>query len=188
MSPQDPQIAPEFSHPFRVDKIKPGGSHEKGKANAEQRENLARRLGVNGLDNLTFSCDLLPWKKGGAAVKCQIKAKIRQTCVVTLDEFDSDLDLFVSRYFAHSASHTGPDTVLDLEALDDDIPDPIVDGKIDLGELAVQELALSIDLHPRKPGAVFCDHLEPVSGEKNPGGRPNPFEALKVLKGGSGPE
>lgn len=184
MSHNTTQITPEFSHPFRVDKIKPGGSHEKGQANADERAKLAERLGINAVEDLKFACDLKPWKKGGAAVDCKIMAKISQTCVVSLDEFESELELSVSRYFTHRPASSGSEEVLDLEALDDDIPDQIVDGEIDLGELVSEELALSLDLHPRKPGAVFADHMESTPAPQGKSERPNPFEALKVLKGG----
>lgn len=179
-----PPTPPEFSRPFRVDTIKPTGSHETGTASDDERRKLAARFGVNALESLSFACDLTPWKKGGAAVACQITAKIRQTCVVTLEEFESDLDLTVTRYFTHKPAASGPDTVLDLEALESDLPDEIVDGQIDLGELVAQELVLSIDQHPRKPGAVFSDHIESLAAQTGQDKRPNPFDALKVLKGG----
>lgn len=185
MSHNTSQITPEFSHPFRVDKIKAGGSREKGEANADQRAKIAQRLGINAVEDLKFACELKPWKKGGAAVNCKVMATINQTCVVSLDEFESELELSVSRYFTHRPASSGLEEVLDLEALDDDIPDQIVDGEIDLGELVSEELALSLDLHPRKPGAVFSDHMESTPVTQGQSERPNPFAALKVLKGGS---
>ena len=41
----------------------------------------------------------------------------------------------------------------DLEEVDP--PDPIIDGKIDLGALLVEFVALGLDPFPRKPGVVF---------------------------------
>ena len=35
---------------------------------------------------------------------------------------------------------------------DEDEPDPIIDGKIDLGALAAEFFALGLDPYPRKPG------------------------------------
>ncbi|MCT6647115.1 DUF177 domain-containing protein, partial [Enterococcus faecalis] len=58
--------------------------------------------------------------------------------------------------------------------LDEDDVDPIEDGKIDLGQYAVEQLALSLDPFPRKPGAEFVQPEEPAEI--------SPFAALKALK------
>ena len=58
---------------------------------------------------------------------------------------------------------------------DDDEPDPIVDGKIDLGALAAEFLALGLDPYPRKPGAEFA---APVAEEDDD----SPFAPLTELK------
>ena len=42
-----------------------------------------------------------------------------------------------------------------LTLADEDDPDPVVDGKIDLGALAAEFFALGLDPYPRKPGAEF---------------------------------
>ena len=62
---------------------------------------------------------------------------------------------------------------IDLE-LDDDSPDQIEDGRLDLGQYAVEQLALSLDPFPRKPGAVFEQPKEP--------GEISPFAVLKTLR------
>ena len=59
-----------------------------------------------------------------------------------------------------------------------DAPDPIVDGKIDLGALAAEFLALGLDPYPRKPGAEFA----PPAADEPPD---SPFDALaKIAKKG----
>ena len=50
----------------------------------------------------------------------------------------------------------------------------IEDGKIDLGQYAVEQLALALDPFPRKPGATFVQPEEPAEI--------SPFAALKALK------
>ena len=62
-----------------------------------------------------------------------------------------------------------------VEVGGEDPPDPIVDGKIDLGALAAEFLALGLDPYPRKPGVAF-DPPEPQ------GGRDSPFAALAEPK------
>ena len=43
----------------------------------------------------------------------------------------------------------------------EDEPDPLVDGKIDLGALAAEFFALGLDPYPRKPGVAFEPPAEP---------------------------
>ncbi len=40
--------------------------------------------------------------------------------------------------------------------MDDEPPEPLVDGKIDLGAIATEFLLLGIDPYPRKAGAEFA--------------------------------
>ena len=66
---------------------------------------------------------------------------------------------------------------IDLE-LDDDSPDVVENGQIDLGQYAVEQLALHLDPYPRKDGAVFEQPPEP--------GEISPFGVLRALKPNDG--
>ena len=65
-----------------------------------------------------------------------------------------------------------PETV---EIDGEDPPDPIVDGKIDLGALAAEFFALGLDPYPRKPGVAF-------DAARRGRGRDSPFAALAKPK------
>jgi hypothetical protein len=56
----------------------------------------------------------------------------------------------------------------------DALPDPIVDGVIDLGQAVYEEFAVALDPYPRKPGAVFEPPPEPA-------GFSSPFGALAAF-------
>jgi hypothetical protein len=62
---------------------------------------------------------------------------------------------------------------------DEDPPEPLPDGFIDLGALAVEFLALALDPFPRKPGAAF----DSADSDETP----SPFAALAALKQGGTP-
>jgi hypothetical protein len=62
-------------------------------------------------------------------------------------------------------------------SVDEDELDPIVDGKLDLGALRVDFLALGLDPYPRKPGVEF---VEPASEAGTD--RDSPFASLARLK------
>ena len=54
---------------------------------------------------------------------------------------------------------------------DEDEPDPVIDGKIDLGALAQEFFALGLDPYPRKPGVAFEQGAESAPAD-------SPFSAL----------
>ncbi len=60
--------------------------------------------------------------------------------------------------------------------LDEEPPEPLVEGKIDLGAIATEFLLLGIDPYPRKAGAEFA----PVKTDDDAGARP--FAVLEALK------
>ena len=49
---------------------------------------------------------------------------------------------------------------LTVSLADEDDPDPVIDGKIDLGALAAEFFALGLDPYPRKPGVEFVAPAE----------------------------
>jgi hypothetical protein len=57
-----------------------------------------------------------------------------------------------------------------------DVPEPIVNGFIDLGMVASEFMFLGLDPYPRKPGAEFV----PPEIVEDP--EEHPFAALKALK------
>ena len=58
---------------------------------------------------------------------------------------------------------------------DDDPPEPILDGKLDLGAIATEFLLLGMDPYPRKAGAEFASVNADDASVK-------PFAALEALK------
>src|SRR5206468_2729455 len=109
-----------------------------------------------------------------------LRARVGQTCVVTLDPIETDIDEPIDLVFAP------PEQIPELSDLVDeaaesegaipDPPEPIVNGFIDLGRLATDALLLALDPYPRKPGVVFDPPVEPDDPEDHP------FAALKALK------
>jgi uncharacterized metal-binding protein YceD (DUF177 family) len=58
--------------------------------------------------------------------------------------------------------------------MEDETPDIVEDGQIDLGQYVVEQLALRLDPFPRKPGAEFVQPPEPAEI--------SPFAVLKSLR------
>lgn len=98
-----------------------------------------------------------------------VEAVVTQVCTVSLEPFESPVSEEVDVDFSDGAVSQGadPDAV--------DVPDAIVNGRIDFGALTAEFLALGLDPFPRKPGTVF----EPVSVGEDEG----PFAALRKAPG-----
>ena len=156
-------------------------------ATPEERDALAMDCDLPGIDALSAAFVVRPEGVGGLHVTGTVSARVRQICVVSLDEFASDVVEPVDVRFAPEAEVDGMAAARaarpgsDDEDLED-LPDPIVKGRIDLGALAAEILVLGLDPHPRKPGAAFADPAVEPAVEPDA----LPFAALKALKQADG--
>jgi hypothetical protein len=164
------EIAP-FSHPVRVESVPEGGVEHFLEANEAERLALAELNGLPAIGRLTAKFALRRAGRATIRVRGEVHAEVTQTCVVSLEQFDIVLDEPVDVRFAasagESASRRGP-RVSSAESVafalgEEDEPDPIVDGKIDLGALAAEFMTLGLDPYPRKPGVDF---ISPSSREE----------------------
>jgi len=173
---------PELHRPVRVDELPSKGRLVDLQPSGEEREAIAARLGLVELRGLEGKLRLQPEMGRQYSLRGPIRAEIVQTCVVTGEPLTAMLEFEIDRSFAEDAdplaglNNTDDDTLTDPDI---DEPDPIIDGKIDVGEQTVEELALNIPPYPRAPGAVFDEiTTDPAPDE----GRPNPFAVLSSLK------
>jgi uncharacterized metal-binding protein YceD (DUF177 family) len=172
-----------WSIPIAVEQIPDTGLHRDLEADQASRNAMAEVAGLREVQSARASFDVTPLSGGRVHVAGRVQARIGQTCVVTLDPIENDIDEPIDLIFAP------PEQIPELADLveDDgeseipDPPEPIENGMIDLGRLATDVLLLAIDPYPRKPDAVF----EPVVIAPDP--EDHPFAALKVLKPDASP-
>lgn len=165
-----------WSHVIELAAVPDGGMDVDLVPDAATREKLADVAELVSISELKVSLRVLPVGASDAKVQGTLKGIVRQTCVVSLEEFDSPIEEDIAVDFS-SAPERDAD-VEDEEEIED-VPDSIIDGKIDLGALATEFLILAIDPYPRKPGVAFKAIIE-EPGE--PERKPNPFERLSGLK------
>ena len=155
---------------------------------AADLEAIAGEYDLVGMRDLGARFTLKPYRKAGVRVVGPVRASITQTCVVTLEPFDSDLALDVDRTFESASGRPRKirdlneegEIEIDLESLDP--PDLVVDGVLDLGAVICEELALSLDPFPRKPGVEFQGGGADAEPEEVANKDPSPFAALEALK------
>ena len=166
--------------PIAVVQIPDTGLHRDLRADQAICAGVADVGGLREVLSVSASLDVTPMSGGRYHVKGRVRARIGQTCVVTLDPMETDIDEPIDLIFAP------PDQIPQMADLVDeaeesdaeilDPPEPIENGIIDLGRLATDALYLAVDPYPRKPDAVF----EPLVEAPDP--EDHPFAALKALK------
>jgi uncharacterized metal-binding protein YceD (DUF177 family) len=181
-SPQKPGLSSSsqrrnsypWSVPLRFEDVPPEtGRQVSLSADAHIRDAIAAVAGLRELPRLDVSLDIVRSGTAGLHVTGTVSATVGQTCVVTLEPIESDINEAVDLVFKSGADEgASPDTSHDA---DEPEIEPLVDGVIDLGALATEFLILGIDPYPRKPGAVFeaPSTNEPFAG---------PFAGLAALR------
>jgi Large ribosomal RNA subunit accumulation protein YceD len=189
-----------FSRALDVDEVPPEGLDLTISATEAERQALGAENGLEGLAKLEAQLQVTPLRAGGLAVSGEMRARVTQICVVTLEPFDSEVVEPIDVKFApappsaiaglsgrqakdprrgrRSPGNSEPPPKV-LETDGEDPPDPIIDGRIDLGALAAEFLALSLDPHPRKPGVEFEESRFSEAAEA----AESPFAKLEALKG-----
>jgi uncharacterized metal-binding protein YceD (DUF177 family) len=169
-----------WSVPVTVAQIPEAGLHRDIEADRAQREAMAELAGLREILSARAALDVTPKSGGRVHVAGHVRARVGQTCVVTLDPIESEIDEPIDLIFAPPEQIPQlADLVDDAAESDTEIPDPpepIVNGLIDLGRLATDALFLGIDPYPRRPDAVF----EPPVVAADP--EDHPFAALKALQ------
>ena len=173
MPPTTP--SPELSRPLPLGRLTGQELVVDVRADAGELVPIAHRLHVIGLDRLEARFTLRLSSAGIVEADGLLRATVTQECVVSLDAFDSTIvEPFTVRFV--------PAACLTEELLDPDAIDEIpYDGEsIDLGEAAVEQLALALDPFPRKPGVSLPpDQSAPEGGATTEPDTVRPFASLK---------
>jgi len=169
-----------WSVPLTVAQIPDTGLHRHIEADRAVRDAMAEAAGLREILSASASLDVTPKSGGRVHVAGHVRARIGQTCVVTLEPIENDINEPIDLIFAPPEQIPQLADLVD-DAADSDVeipdpPEPIVDGVIDLGRLATDALFLAIDPYPRRPDAVF----EPPVVAADP--EDHPFAALKALQ------
>ena len=164
MTPELPR--PELPRPVALDRIGPRGLTVDVEAKPDELPAIAARLHVLALASL--HCAFKLRRVGASTVEAEgvLRAQVTETCVISLDPFSHGVqETFTIHFVPSGAEDDNPDP----EAVDQI---PYTSGAADLGEAAVEQLALALDPFPRKPGAALPDEATAET--------PSPFAALRV--------
>lgn len=151
-------MTPEVSRPLALDRVGPAGIKMLVQADPAELPAVAARLGIPACQSLRCEFRL---RRIGEVIEAQgdLAASLTQQCVVSLDDFDGMMqDHFVVHFVPAGTEDDEPEP---------DAPDqiPFEGSMVDLGEAMVEQLALSLDPYPRRPGAELpAETAEPAQG------------------------
>lgn len=164
----------EFSHIVVPSHVPAAGSAFVLEPTADQRAALAERFGLVSLEAFQAELRLVPVPGGAAVLRLTgtIRARVVQRCVATLAPVEAAIEAPVDITLRPAEQLTG-------EVDYDQDVEPFRDDKVDIGEIVVEELALTLDPYPWAAGAGEPGGAGPGEGTPNPG----PFAALAPLRG-----
>ncbi len=166
----------EFSYPLQIDELGQGEQTYKLRADKAQLETLAEILQVPAVNSFDAEISLKFQKKRGMLdVYGQVRANLRLISVISLEPFDKDYDAEFKLTYDTNATYE--DIYGEDDDIENEVPDIVYDGKINLGDIAIEQIALLMEDHPRKDGEEFNPVIEDTEPVKN-----NPFAALAKLK------
>ena len=166
----------EFSHLVPRDAIGRTGTITLA-ADADARARVAARLGLEALDRFEVQATLEP-VAGGALLTGTLEADVVQACAATGLPVPARLsEAFALRYVTALDLPGEADAEVELDDADLDVL-PFEPGGVDVGESAVQSLALALDPFPRHPDADRILEERGVLREDQVG----PFAGLAGLK------
>ena len=147
-----------ISFPVNVARLPQRGMEVTIEADETQRAALAAGHDLVGVSSLVAEMTVTSWKKGGVRVGGRIRARIVQSCIVTLEPVEGSVDEEVSALFLPEGSRLvvpkrSAEGEILLDAEGEDAPETFSGDTIDIGALAEEFFELGIDPWPRKAGA-----------------------------------
>lgn len=161
-------MTPEFHRPVSLDRIGPHGLDITVDATPAECGVLADRMKLPAVHAVSATFHLIREGRDVVVARGHLRARVTQTCVVSLEDFEAPVEDVFQVRFVPSGEETED---LDPDA-DDEIP--FEGNLIDLGEAAAEQLGLALEPYPRMPGAALTEPGEAPE--------PHPFAALANLR------
>jgi Large ribosomal RNA subunit accumulation protein YceD len=182
-SKRAPTSKPPWSAPVALHQVPETGRPVELVPDEATRAAVAEVVGVRALPRLEASFDVVRQGRDGLHVTGRVSATVGQTCVVTLEPIENEIEEAIDLVFVPDAAAEIPEDVPPASGrsrvADEDGPEPLIGGVVDLGVIATEFLTLGIDPHPRKSGVEFT---VPAAADDTP----KPFAALAALKNKQG--
>jgi uncharacterized metal-binding protein YceD (DUF177 family) len=175
---------PPFSYAVKVGHVSHNPLEVHVDADDREREALAKLWNVVSLEELAADLKIRRWKKDGVKVFGEIRGKVTQACIVTLDPVQSEIHEEIDQIFVPEASPlaripANDEGELIIDPDGPDLPETFSGDTIDIGAIVAEFAAMGLDPYPRKPGVEFKAQVQDSAEADR---KPSPFAVLKNLK------
>ena len=167
--------------PLDVRSLPANGYEEAIRADEAERAALASANGIEAVELFEATVRAIAWGAEGVRVDGSVRARVVQSCVITLEpvrnEIDEPIDaVFVPEGSAFARGTDDGEIVIDAEG--DDAPETFRLPTLDLGAVAAEFFSLALDPYPRRKDAKL-----PTAATDAPTGA---FASLAALKAKDG--
>lgn len=176
MSAPDEAVGPaptydSFTRPVTTAKVAAGNPvTAELSMNEADRAALAEAWGIPGIASLSGEA-LAARRAGVIEAEGTVRAVLTRSCVATLEEMTEEVEeAFLVTYTERPREPKEGEAEADLDA-----PEPIEGGVLDLGQVMLEQVVLTMHPHPRKPDADAI-------ADPGAGARISPFDVLASLR------
>jgi uncharacterized metal-binding protein YceD (DUF177 family) len=160
---------PEFSRLVAIEGLIPDKTRQETvEATEEECAALAKRFDLRAISGLKARLTIRR-VAGGEVIRVagDFEADVVQICTISLRDVFGRIEGSFETFFTEG----------DVNEEDEDAPEALQGGMLDLGEIVAQYLSLEIDPYPRAPGVNLAAQL----AEAGIKGKENPFGVLKGM-------
>jgi uncharacterized metal-binding protein YceD (DUF177 family) len=155
-------------------------------ASESERAALAKRFGFLALPAFSARITVDRRPGGQVVVEGRLRGKIVQACVLSLEPVAQELDdvfrLVFKENLAEERDPESGEAVLNAQA---DAPESLAGNMLDVGEIVAEQLSLTAEPYPRRPGVKLEDVMPKRRGAGRrgpPEQRRHPFAGLAALR------
>jgi len=167
----------KFSYPLKIEDLNQSDYKFVLEADTEELKDIAEILQVEKA--LFFKAEIfvkLLNRENIMNVWGTVKAKLEIKSVISLENFQKNFKIPFALTFDTRATYND---IHERECgIDDEVPDIIENGTINLADIAIEQIALNLDDYPRAEGEVFTGY----SSFDSEAEKENPFAVLAKLK------
>lgn len=165
-----------YSVPVVAGQLPDMGRHFRLEPDEPARAAIAQALGIVGLEAMIAELDVKPLGGGRCSVRGEVVAVVTQIDVVTLEPVRQEVREAVDVTLVPAGEVVKRAAEDDAEEAREPDFDVYERGRIDVGAIAVEHLALGLDPYPRSEGVEFSGYAEDETGAESP------FAKLAALK------
>ncbi len=168
----------KFSYPVKTDELNQNRYHFILEADSDELKDITEVLQVEAVRFFKGEVFLKFNKKDNILrVWGNVVADLSIKSVISLENFTQKIDTPFELFFDTKATYKD---IRDINAgIEDEVPDIIENGEINLADICMEQVALQLDDYPRAKGEVFdfsrYAKVEPLEHD-------NPFAVLQKLK------